>query len=156
MTTFEKAIRHFGLTDNPYEAGFILPDGKMLDFSGKRQGGSSGMHHLDHSEVSLVMPYGDSLANPKFRFTRLGAVRFFLHPPRYGGSFTIAVAVMPTPPQLAIIAACLKHASYLAVDVYNLRGRVRTLASNSWEPPPTISTLYQWLVKTGGLQPLEL
>ena len=31
----EKAVKHFGLTVDFREAGFILPDGKMLDFSGR-------------------------------------------------------------------------------------------------------------------------
>ena len=30
------AIKEFGLTHNPDEAGYILPDGKMLNFSGRR------------------------------------------------------------------------------------------------------------------------
>jgi len=31
----QKAVNHFGVTDNPREAGYILPDGRLLDFSGR-------------------------------------------------------------------------------------------------------------------------
>lgn len=47
----EKAIKEFGLTDNPREAGYILPDGKFLDLSGKNKGGREGSRNLDHREI---------------------------------------------------------------------------------------------------------
>jgi len=30
-----EAIEYFGVTDNPHEAGYLLPDGRFLDFSGR-------------------------------------------------------------------------------------------------------------------------
>lgn len=33
----DKAIKQFGLTNNPDEAGYVLSDGRMLDFSGRHQ-----------------------------------------------------------------------------------------------------------------------
>lgn len=41
-----KAREMFGETDNPHEAGYIMPDGAMLDFSGKR-GGRQPYNHTD-------------------------------------------------------------------------------------------------------------
>ena len=34
----EAAISHFGVTKNPHEAGYVLRDGTMLDFSGRHAG----------------------------------------------------------------------------------------------------------------------
>ena len=44
----------FGTTEDPREAGYILNDGTMLDFSGKNEGGSSGMRNYDHREINRV------------------------------------------------------------------------------------------------------
>lgn len=48
------AINHFGTTRDIYEAGYILNDGQMLDFSGKKQGGESGVRYMDHREVEGI------------------------------------------------------------------------------------------------------
>jgi len=45
------------------EAGYVLPSGKLLDFSGKKFGGRPHTRSLDHSEV------------PKQLFRKHGAVR---------------------------------------------------------------------------------
>lgn len=46
-----KLARHFGFTMDPREAGYVLPDGRMLDLSGKRQGGGGGVRYMDHREL---------------------------------------------------------------------------------------------------------
>ncbi len=46
----ERAIEHFGTTNNPYEAGYILYDGQMLDFSG----GFPNEKRLGHSEIYQI------------------------------------------------------------------------------------------------------
>ena len=46
-----KIARHFGLTRDFRETGYILPDGKMMDLSGKRIGGSGGERQMDHREL---------------------------------------------------------------------------------------------------------
>lgn len=50
----QEAIKKFGLTNNIDEAGYIMDDGKLLDFSGKNQGGSSGSRALDHRDVNTM------------------------------------------------------------------------------------------------------
>jgi hypothetical protein len=44
----KRVIAQFGTTENPNEAGYILSDGTMVDFSGKNQGGAGGKRELDH------------------------------------------------------------------------------------------------------------
>jgi len=64
-----RAVEHFGLTNDPREAGYVLPDGKMLDLSGRHEmlGGDyvrqgqrnvatgqdyqAGVRHTDHRDV---------------------------------------------------------------------------------------------------------
>lgn len=51
----ERAIEIFGITQDPFEAGYILEDGSMLDFSGKYIGGWPGVRALDHREIWEVL-----------------------------------------------------------------------------------------------------
>ena len=51
---FQQAKETFGVTYDIRECGWILPDGAMLDFSEKEQGGSGGYRTLDHRAVSEI------------------------------------------------------------------------------------------------------
>jgi hypothetical protein len=48
----EKAKAKFGITDNPNTAGYITPDGDMLDFSG----GGGFERYEDHRGIAAIMP----------------------------------------------------------------------------------------------------
>jgi len=50
-----KAVKEFGTTNNFKEAGYLTTDGKLLDFSGKREGGPSNVRYMDHREIQEVM-----------------------------------------------------------------------------------------------------
>ena len=52
-------IEEFGATEDPREAGYILEDGQMLDFSGVREGGMPGMRSFDHREVGRAFEDSD-------------------------------------------------------------------------------------------------
>jgi hypothetical protein len=62
----QKAIAHFGETQDPREAGYIFPDGTLLDFSGKKEpipanltidfDYRKGGRHLDHREIGQIFP----------------------------------------------------------------------------------------------------
>ena len=76
-TTIDRAITLFGLTNDPMESGFILPDGRMLDFSGKREDRSAaGKRHMDHSEVNRV----SGVSNLHDFCNQTGAIRMNLQP----------------------------------------------------------------------------
>jgi hypothetical protein len=51
----EKAVKKFGVTQDPMEAGYIMRDGRALDLSGKNDGGTPGIRALDHREVSDII-----------------------------------------------------------------------------------------------------
>lgn len=48
-------IKYFPYTNNESEAGYLMKDGKMLDFSGKTQGGTAGQRIQDHREISQFL-----------------------------------------------------------------------------------------------------
>lgn len=52
------ALAVFGTTDDPREAGYILPDGTMLDFSGKTEGGPAGTRSYDHRDIGRAIGDG--------------------------------------------------------------------------------------------------
>ena len=45
------AKKHFGTTNKPHAAGYILRDGSMLDFSGSKDGGDPNTRSLDHRNI---------------------------------------------------------------------------------------------------------
>ena len=79
----KKAKKHFGVTHDPREAGYITPDGQMLDLSGKNDGGDPGHRARDHREISHITPdklpddlESDSPTHHMWHFMReTGAVR---------------------------------------------------------------------------------
>ncbi len=75
---FTRAKEYFGATTNPNEAGYILPDGTMLDFSGKRFGGSPGRRELDHRDIAFAWPEDDCPGGfeAMAQVMNWGAVRF--------------------------------------------------------------------------------
>jgi hypothetical protein len=70
---FDLAIQDKGLTDDINEAGYVLPDGRMLDFSGKREGGPSGSRAEDHRQI--LSEAGVEGTDAMIAFQRMGAVR---------------------------------------------------------------------------------
>ena len=79
---FTKVVRHFGYTNDLSEAGYILPNGGLLDFSGKREGGQFGTRARDHREIGMAT--GEGGTEGMIDFILKGAIRFmpetgFLH-----------------------------------------------------------------------------
>ena len=70
------AKKIFGTTDDATEAGYILDDGSMLDFSGKAEGGTRGMRAYDHRQINQV---GDSGVGGLDEFDDVGMFEFITH-----------------------------------------------------------------------------
>jgi len=66
---FNRVIRYLGYTDDLREAGYVLPNGKLLDLSGKKRGGYPFTRGLDHREVNHIVEMPD--------FVSMGAIRLF-------------------------------------------------------------------------------
>lgn len=75
----DRAIDVFGLTDNPNEAGYILDSGELLDFSGKREGGTAGTRALDHRDIGRIIigDHGGTEGMVWFMY-KTGAIRMSL------------------------------------------------------------------------------
>ena len=67
------AKKIFGTTDDAAEAGYILDDGSMLDFSGKSEGGTRGVRAYDHRQINQV---GDSGVGGLDEFDDVGMDEF--------------------------------------------------------------------------------
>ena len=99
------AIKEFGLTDDFSESGYMLTDGRLLDFSQKKEGGTPGGRPLDHRSINYVLPKdkkhdarfgGQSLG--MYEFMRMGNIRM---KPEAGG---FEIAIYPTPEQNKALA----------------------------------------------------
>ena len=56
---FEAAKKEFGLTNNFKAAGYMLPDGSLLDFSEANDGGDPNVRSLDHRSIEgIIMDEG--------------------------------------------------------------------------------------------------
>ena len=103
----KKAKKRFGTTDNPLEAGYILPDGKMLDFSGE---GVSNDRRMDHNEVKNIMSsrgdveysiHSKEASDDAIKFRKeTKSMRFMKYE---NGSIYVETNTKPTPEQIKTI-----------------------------------------------------
>ena len=89
-----KALRAFKTTRNFNEAGYLLPDGKMLDFSG----GERNHRYRDHREIGEIYEATQG-ANALNRFLNDGNIRIMAESP----GVDISANVEPTAEQYAAI-----------------------------------------------------
>ena len=90
----------FGTTDDVMEAGYIVNDGSMLDFSGANVGGTHGVRAYDHRQINLIGSYGRNHGLKGFdniemdEFIKSGGIRID------GVMNSVNMAVMPTDAQM--------------------------------------------------------
>jgi hypothetical protein len=122
------AEKVFGTTNNPKEAGYVTPDGKMLDFSGKKIGGTPGVRSLDHREISKAyieeksptpnVGVSVSASSSMEDFIKKGNIRVGLLPTE----LYLQVGKIPTLAQLRVIADMCKHTDFASLDI-NISGQ---------------------------------
>jgi hypothetical protein len=96
----EAAIAHFGVTDDPYEAGFLLPNGLMLDFGSYRFGGRHGTRARDHSEISMAYEdYEGDISGMAEFVDDAGAISMGV----FDNQANLRIGQVPTPQQMDII-----------------------------------------------------
>lgn len=94
------AEAYFGTTYKINEAGYLLTDGKLLDFSGRHEGGPGGYRTVDHRDIvdAFDGDYGDgSYSGGMIEFMRAGNIRLS---PESGG---INLSTMPTKAQMSTL-----------------------------------------------------
>ena len=104
-----EAVAYFGLTYDPNEAGYILPNGDMLDFSGKREGGTRGSRAEDHRSVERFVKekFEHRTDAMNFFMQQTGAIRISF----WGDYGLIDMETKPTPEQLSAIGRIIMRKS---------------------------------------------
>lgn len=120
-TMLDRAVQHYGLTDEPRKTGYILPNGRGLDFSD-----GQSARTLDHGDVSGVMggelPRGE---NPREVFaTQTGAIRFLQSK---GETSIVVPGKNITPEQIQFISRAVNQhplgAKNLRIDLIDQNGK---------------------------------
>ena len=103
-TEYKDIEKHFGTTGNFRVAGYLLTDGKLLDFSGKHWGDtSSRMRQVDHRDVQEVLNRGNNGINDMVDMIGNGNIRLM---PEIGG---INLAVYPNEKQRRVLSTYINY-----------------------------------------------
>lgn len=116
--TFRRAIKRFGITYSWPLAGYIMPDGKMLDFSeGQYQ------RTLDHRQIHEIVSHNDNMSacDIMTKFMCMGCIRCLPN-----GFDTVTI---PTEPQRKIIYDALSDNETVYIDISNSTGHTVTSLS---------------------------
>ena len=101
---YESLEKHFGVTGNFRVAGYLLPNGKMLDFSGKHWGdNASRSRQVDHRDAGEVLERGNNGINDMIDMIGSGSIRLM---PETGG---INLAVYPNEKQRRVLSAYINY-----------------------------------------------
>ena len=101
---YDTLKKHFGVTGNFRVAGYLLPDGKLLDFSGKHWGDTtSRMRQVDHRDVQEVLNRGNNGINDMIDMIGSGSIRLM---PETGG---INLAVYPNEQQRRVLSVYINY-----------------------------------------------
>lgn len=102
---YDEMKKHFGTTNNFNVAGYLLKDGKMLDFSGKHWGDkTSTTRQVDHRDISEVLDETENYA-AMVRMIANGNIRLM---PENGG---ICLSQKPTEKQRQMLSAYIRYFS---------------------------------------------
>jgi hypothetical protein len=116
-----RAVALYGTTSSRFEAGYILRDGSMLDFSGKKDGGSAGARAMDHREVCELYPcnnfvYRSDAIDQFIKDTESIRACFDAR-----GSFAVIDIIKDvglSAIQVKVLANCLRNIETVTIDIY--------------------------------------
>ena len=118
----QRAKYTFGTTNDVREAFYVLPDGTMLDGSGRHWGGDerdvAGQRQVDHGDIGEIIDDSTNPADAMYKWmARSGAMRF----DQIVG--IASIARKPTPQQLAVLSRA-SRGKYLALSLNTPEGRI--------------------------------
>lgn len=118
----KQAVKEFGYTPYFYDAGYILPNGKMLNFSGEK-GKHYGSRGQDHRAIGII--YANTSGTDALnRFVNDGNIRLMPESP----GFDVSAHIEPTTEQYSTIRKfAYEYADneYFSVDLTNENGTVK-------------------------------
>ncbi len=118
----KQAVKEFGYTPYFYDAGYITPNGKMLNFSGEK-GQHFGSRGQDHRAIGIIYADDTQGTDALNRFMRDGNIRIMPESP----SIDISTLVEPTTEQYSTIRKFIyEYAAkeYFAIDLTDESGKV--------------------------------
>jgi hypothetical protein len=116
INLINEAKKEFKTTTNILEAGYILPDGKMLDFSAKREGGLGGERPKDHRQIEVINGLERSRTDAMLEFmSATGSIRVGA----YEG-LDLDIAKPITPQQMTTILRNIRGKDYLTIDISDI------------------------------------
>ena len=116
-TLLEWALLAKGETSDLNEAGYALPDGTLLDFSGAREGGGHGTRNEDHRQVNVPVSGSVSGTDLMIAMQDSGALRID------NQSGLVDATVEPTPEQYRVIRDIFDNNDGGYVDLQTPDGR---------------------------------
>lgn len=123
------AVKEFGYTPYFYDAGYILPNGKMLNFSGEK-GRHYGSRGEDHRAIGTIFIGDISGSEAMVKFMHEGNIRIMAESP----AVDFASNQVPTSEQYATIKKFIRQYAkeeYFSVDFTDERGY--TIGSYEYE-----------------------
>ena len=118
----KQAVKEFGYTPYFYDAGYITPNGKMLNFSGEK-GKHFGSRGQDHRAIGIIYENEQGTA-AMVRFMNGGNIRIMAETP----GLDISSSVAPTKEQYTTIRKFAREFGskerYFAVDISDENGRI--------------------------------
>lgn len=116
----KQAVKEFGYTPYYYDAGYIVPNGKMLNFSGEK-GRHFGSRGQDHRAIGTIFATTEG-SEAMNRFINYGNIRIMAEAP----GLDISAAHEPTAEQYRTIKGFVRESydeGYFAVDFTGEGGR---------------------------------
>jgi hypothetical protein len=122
-----KIKKHFGTTPNPKKAGYILPDGTMLNLTTPW----SPTRDLDHREINQFIddPNGNSLGPIKLFGTQHGAIRIGITQDHAH----INIYKQPTPKQYTTLQKILHQVQETTLDCTNDQNNTENLDNRHYQ-----------------------
>jgi hypothetical protein len=142
--TFARAIKEFGITNDFVEAGYLLPDGQLLDFS-ERNNGGGGVRSLDHGAIGRVLSgRSDERHANIIAFMRLGAMRVSCFSSSRSPLYVQFVRT-PTLDQLSKLASVMPRLSEFVAEVWSPTGHPKAVDFFEQTIRPTMWEFVQWI-----------
>jgi hypothetical protein len=130
-----KAKSKFGTTGNFYEAGYITPEGELLDFSGKNDGGTPNMRSLDHRDISIIYDTSIDGTDALIKFQKeTKSIRFGKYnSKKYGDSVYFDLIEKPNKKQIELMKLAIIDADDVIFERTDAKGT--TLCSYEKDNP---------------------